>query len=224
MLLTPFVVGVLISEPTWVHVPLLAAALAGYSLVYFTLVALKTRRAGRHRAQLSLYAAIALPSAVVSLVARPGLAALAPPFAVLLAANAWFAWRRNERSILNDLAATALACLMVPAAAIAGGADPAAGAVRLATGVLFLYFGGTGFYVKTMIRERGSVPWLRASITFHALAAVIAWLVAWPLGVAFTWLGVRAAWFPRLGLRPRTVGLVEVAHSLALVALLVASG
>lgn len=222
MLLAPFVVGVLLSEPTWVHVPVLVAALAGYSLVYFTLVALKARRAGRYRSQIALYSAIALPAAAVSLVACPGLAVLTPQVAVLLGVNAWFAWRRNERSILNDLAATALACLMAPVAAIAGGAD--AGAAWPAAGVLLLYFGGTAFYVKTMIRERGSAPWLRASITVHAFAAVIAWLVAWPLGVAFTWLAVRAAWFPRFGLRPRTVGLVEIAHSVALVALVVASG
>ena len=85
--------------------------------------------------------------------------------------------------------------------------------------MLFLYFAGTAPYEKTMIRERGSRAWLAGSVAFHAVAAALAWAVAWPLGAVFAWLLLRAAVLPRYALRPRTVGLIEIANSALLVAL-----
>lgn len=218
MLVLPYLVGVLASGPRWVHAPLLVAWLAAYLLSYYAFLALKTRRPARVRPQLLLYAAVALPAAAAVLAAQPSLWAFAPLLAILTAINAWYAWRKDERSIVNDLVAVAQACLIAPIAAEAGGA--AIGTGWGAAGVLFLYFAGTSFYVKTMIRERGSVRWRRASVTVHVLAAMVAWILAWPLGAFFTWLLARAAVLPTYRLKPRTVGFIEIGNSVVLLLLL----
>ncbi len=217
MLVVPFLVGVAESQPSWVHVVLLVAWLSGYLLSYYAFLALKTRRPAKVRPQMVLYASIAAPMATLALVARPPLLIFAPALASLVAVNALYAWQRNERSMVNDVAAVAQACLMVPMAAVAGGSSPTTG--WSAALVLFLYFVGTAFYVKTMIRERGSVRWRRASVSFHAVAAVIAGAVAVPLGVVFAWLLARAALFPRYRMKPKTVGFVELGNSVVLLIL-----
>lgn len=219
MLGVPYLVGVAAAGPAWVHVPLLIAWLAAYLFSYYAFLALKTRRSGRVRPQLLLYGALAAPSAAIVLVARPSLWAFGPAFATLTAVNAWFAWRKDERSIVNDLAAVTQACLITPVATVAGGAAP--GPAWAAAGVLVLYFAGTSFYVKTMIRERGSVGWRRASIAFHVVAALVAGTISWPLGAIFAWLLARATVFPRFRMSPRAVGLVEVGNSAALLVVLV---
>ena len=218
MLTVPFLVGVAESGPTWVHLVLLVAWLSGYLLSYYAFLALKTRRPAKVRPQMVLYASIAAPAAVLALVARPPLLIFAPAFAALVAVNALYAWYRNERSMVNDVAAVAQACLMVPVAAVAGGASPSTGWSSAL--VLFLYFVGTAFYVKTMIRERGSVRWRRASVAFHAGAMVVAGLVALPLAVVFGWLLVRSITFPMHRLAPRTVGFVELGNSAVLLVML----
>jgi hypothetical protein len=217
MLLLPFAVGVAESGAAPVHAPLLLAWLAGYLFSYFALIAVKTGRPARFRPQLLLYGAVAAAAAGVCLVAEPGLVVFAPAFAVLVGVNVLYARRKDERSIVNDLAAVAQACLMVPVAAAAGGAP--AGTGWTAAGVLALYFAGTALYVKTMIRERGRPSWRVASAVFHALAAIAAWLVAPALGAAFAWFLARAVVLPRLPLAPRTVGLVEVGNSVLLLLL-----
>ena len=219
MLLVPFLVGSLLAGPTWVHLPLLVAWLGGYLLSYYLFLALKTRRLGRVRPQVLLYAAVTVPAALVVLAVRPGLLAFAPAYAALLGVNAWFAWRKSERSLSNDVASVLLACLMVPVAAAA--ADVAPSAVLSATVAVLLYFLGTVLYVKTMIRERGDVRYVRASITYHSVAIAPAAWASWWFVPLFAWLLVRAAWWPRRDLSPKQVGLVEIGHSTVLVVLAV---
>ncbi|GAB1640808.1 YwiC-like family protein [Krasilnikovia sp. MM14-A1259] len=209
MLLVPYLVGVLAAGFRWPQVPLLVAWLAGYLLSYYVLQAIKTRRPARFRAPLLLYApATAVPAAVVVL-ARPPVLAYAPIFALLLAVNAGYAWRRDERALVNDLVSVVQSCLMVFVAATIAGVAP--GDVALPFVAVLLYFTGTVFYVKTMIRERGNATFYRVSVGYHLVAAaVLAW-VAPPLGLLFALLAARAWALPPRGLRPLQVGLVEIA-------------
>jgi hypothetical protein len=218
MLTVPFLVGVLTGGTAWVQLPLLVAWLAGYLLSYYVLLAVKTRRTGKVRRQVLLYGSLTLAACAPVLVLRPRLLLFAPAFALLLAVNAWHARRRSERSVVNDLASVLLSCLMVPVAAAAAGTAPLE-VLRPAAAVL-LYFAGTVLYVKTMIRERGDRRYLQASVGYHVVATVAAAMIGVPLAVVFAWLLVRSAVLPRLRLTPRTVGFIEIAHCVALVAVI----
>ncbi|MEV5694359.1 YwiC-like family protein [Micromonospora globbae] len=222
MLLLPYVVGVALVGPRWPHLPLLVAWLAGYLLSYYAFQAVKSRRPRRFTAQLRVYALVTAPLALTVVVARPAVLWYAPAYAVLLAINAWYAWRRRERALLNDLASVALSGVMLLVVATVAGVAPVR--VLPAFAALLLYLAGTVLYVKTMIRERGSTTYLCASIAYHLAALVAATLLDVLLAPVFLVLLVRAAVLPARRLRPAQVGVIEIVCSLlVLAAVLVAS-
>ena len=214
MLVVPYLVGVLCAGPSWLQLPLLVAWLGGYLLSYYVFLAVKTRRRSRVGPQVLVYSVVTVPAALLVVVVRPDLLAFAPVYAVLLSVNVAYAWLRSERSLLNDLASVVQGALMVPVAAGAAGVAPAV--VLAPFVVVLLYFAGTVLYVKTMIRERGDPRYLRGSIAYHATAAVVAGLIAWPLVVPFGWFLVRAAWLPHRSLTPKRVGMIEIANCVVL--------
>jgi hypothetical protein len=220
MLVLPYLAGVAVAGFAWPAVPLLGAWIAGYLLSYYALQAVKARRPARFREQLLLYGAITAPLTALVVVARPEVLWYAPAYAVLLGVNAWYAWRRQERALLNDIASVAQSCLMVFVTATIVGVGP--GEVLVGFLAVLGYFTGTVFYVKTMIRERGSLAYRRASVAYHAVAlGVITWAAAsdWsgvPLIVVFSWLLVRAWLLPGRALSPKQVGVIEIVNTVLL--------
>ncbi len=220
MLLLPYLAGVIAAGFRWPDVPLLCAWLGGYLLSYFGLQALKTRRPRRFRAQLTWYGAFTVAFAVPVLVASPRVLLFAPAYAALLAVNAWYAFRRRERALLNDLASVTQSCLMVFVVAAVAGQPP--DVVFQAFLVVLLYLTGTVLYVKTMIRERGSRAYRRGSIAYHAAALAAAAAVGPVPAAVFALLLVRASALPDRRLQPSRVGVIEIVASvLVLVAAVV---
>ncbi len=99
------------------------------------------------------YGAVAALFGVPLLWMRPPLLPLVPVALVTFATNAWFARRRNERNLLNDLVAMAGLNLAAVAGYVAGQGrwDTEA---WLLWAVCLLYFFGTALHVKSLIRER----------------------------------------------------------------------
>ncbi|MBE8476186.1 YwiC-like family protein [Streptomyces justiciae] len=226
MLLVPFLAGMLLADPTPWHAALLFAWLVAYLAAHHVQQWLRLRRnsrnpkaAARHTVPAAVFTAALLPPGLALVVHAPwlllvGLAAL-PFFAI----NSWYAWRNQERSLVNGLAAVVPACGMLPVAALLGGGTWAE-AWRPALACL-LYFAGTVPYVKTMIRERGSEAYRWASGLYHGAAVVVAGLLSPWLAVFFGVCLVRAVVMPGLGrVRIAVVGAVEVVLSLALLAVL----
>lgn len=221
MLLVPFLAGVGLAGPGWVQLPVLVAWLGGYGLSYYALLAVKTGRPDRVAAQLVGYATVTGLAAMASLLARPALLGLAPALLALLAVNAWYSRRRGDRAVLNGAISAVGGSLGVLLAALAAAQPRLDAAVWAGFVVLALYFVGTVLFVKTMIRERGHAGYLRLSLAWHAAAVLPATVISWPFGLLFVWLTARAAWLPRRRLRPGRVGMLELAHSLVLMGLVV---
>jgi YwiC-like protein len=210
MLAVPYLAGLVAAGFRWPDLPLLGAWLGGYLASYFVFQAVKSRRWRRHRDQLVLWGAITVPLLAVVLAARPRLLLYAPAYAALIAVNAYFAARRRERALLNDIALVGQSCLMVFVVATVADTPP-----RAVVGPFLLclaYFLGTVVYVKTMIRERASRAYRRWSIGYHAVAlAALAWLGPW-VAALFAWLLLRAALLPGRSLSPKRVGLLEMVN------------
>ncbi|MBK8461774.1 MAG: YwiC-like family protein [Nigerium sp.] len=149
-----------------------------------------------------------------------GMAWWAVVYVPLLLPALWLASRRRERATLGGALTIAAASLMLlvvrfpdPVTLLDAGAD----AVRplLLAGAMFAYFFGTVLYVKTNIRERGSRPFLIASIGWHAGATVAASALASAGPLPWWWAGfflittVRAADVPRRVWTPRRIGFLE---------------
>src|SRR3954451_4681493 len=96
MLLVPYLAGLLAAGFRWPDLPLLGAWLAGYLLSYFVLQAVKSRRPGRYRSPISWYASVTAVLALPVVAACPRVLLFAPAYAVLLAVNGWYAYRRRD--------------------------------------------------------------------------------------------------------------------------------
>ncbi len=220
MIAAPLLVGVLAVGPAWIHLPLAAFWFVGYFAFFATSLWLKARRRPNWWPPVRAYGLASIALAVVVVILRPGLVAWAPWFVLPLGVGLWAAAARRDRDLSAGVATVAGASLMTVvayAAAMPGRIEPVAWwwpqipeRPLLLALVQFLYFAGTVFYVKSVIRERGNQRFLMASLAFHAVAAAVAWWLAWPLGLVFVALLVRAALIPRLGWTPKQVGLLEI--------------
>jgi len=222
MLLVPYAAAVWVAGPSWPHLPLLGAWLAGYLFSYYALLAVKTGRPARVRPQLLAYGAATALLLLPVLLARPAVVWYAPPFALLAAVNVGHARGRRERALLNDLASVAQSVLVVFVVGTVSGAAPAtlAGVAAAIAG----YLVGTVLYVKTMIRERGSAGYRWASAAYHLAVLVVAVLAGWgsALVAVFALLLLRAALLPRRPLAPVRVGVIELAGALLVLGAVVA--
>lgn len=219
MVITPTLLGAVLSGPAWRHLLLLVVWLIGYLALAAAGLWLRSGRRARYRRPVLVYGATAATLGAVLVASAPRLLLWAPVFGAALGATLFFAARRSERSWANDAVSVAGASLMAPVAASLG-THPDAGVAWATAGVMFAYFFGTVLYVKTMIRERGRRSVLVASVTYHAVVALVAWFVHPALGVAATALAARAWLVPtfRPGATPKAIGVGEIVATLALAA------
>ncbi len=214
MLLLPWLVGTIVAGFRWLHVPLLLAWLTGYLTSYYGLLAVKTRRPGKVRAQLWVYGVPTVVLAVLVIALRPAVLWYAPAYGVLLAVNVAYAARRDDRALLNDLALVAQSCLMVFVCATVAGAPLRELVVPFAA--VTAYFVGVVVHVKGLIRERDNPRYRWASVSFHLVAFIASLWFGVALAVVFGLLALRAIALAGRQLRPGVLGIVEIAASLAL--------
>ncbi|OUM94673.1 MAG: hypothetical protein A9Z00_10915 [Thermobacillus sp. ZCTH02-B1] len=213
MLILPLLFGVIASNPTWRHALLFAAWLLAYLFAHAFLQWVRTKRKPAWLGPLRLYGGLLLPAGAALLALEPSLVPLLPLAVPLILVNLYFAKRNRERAFLNDLAAVILFSLMTFAAfRVGGGTDTGLAFELFALSVL--YFTGTIFYVKTMIREKHDKAFYRYSVLYHAaFLAAVALLYPPALIPAAAVLLVRAIVMPRLNPAVKTIGMLEIAYS-----------
>jgi YwiC-like protein len=235
MLAVPFAAGLLLRLRDAVGAaPWLAALFACWLIGYFAFNAASTwlKAAPERRpafvAPLVTYAAASGAFGLLTLAfAGVGILSWVPLYAVLLVPALALAARRRERATIGGALTTAAASVMTlvvrfPMASDVVAWTPQVRSAVVVAALVFAYFFGTVLYVKTNIRERGSVAFYRASVGWHAGWTALAALGI-ALGVTPAWTllfaaaTVRAAAAPRLRprLSPRTIGLFEAAFCVA---------
>ncbi|WOP19944.1 YwiC-like family protein [Raineyella sp. LH-20] len=217
----------------------------GYFAFHATSLWLKSRRQHRYLRPTVTYAAAAAVLGVATWwSAGPALIGWAVPFVPVLAVALLLAARRRERALIGGLLTVAAASLVVlvarfasPLEVVDGWGTPTVGrAVGLAL-ICLGYFGGTVFFVKSMIRERGNAGFLALSVGWHVAATAVA-VLATLLAHAAPWWAVffglttvRSLALPLIGpmrpsgpaFTPRQLGLAEAMFSVALVGLALAT-
>lgn len=218
MLASPLLVGVIASGPAWVHLPLTAFWFAGYFAFFATSLWLKAGRRAKWFPPVRAYGLLSAALGAVVAMMEPSLLRWTPLFVLPLGVGLYAAAHRHDRALVSGLATTAGSAFMTVVAYDAGPGSDLSRAWQLAL-VQFLYFAGTVFYVKTVIRERDNPTYRWLSGGFHALALVVvaAMLVAadhdgpgWPLVAVFAVLLVRAVVVPAYRPSPKQVGIAEV--------------
>jgi len=235
MLVVPFAAGLLLRlRDAGGAAPWLATLFACWLLGYFAFNAASTwlkSAPARRPANVPPLVTYATASGAFGLLtlalAGVGILSWVPLYAVLLVPALVLAARRRERATAGGALTTAAASLMTlvvrfPAASDLLTGTPQVRSALVVAALVFAYFFGTVLYVKTNIRERGSMAFYRASVAWHAVWTALAALGI-ALGVAPAWTllfaaaTARAAVVPRLGRRPspRAIGLGEVAFCAA---------
>jgi hypothetical protein len=153
----------------------------------------------------------------------PHLLWMALPASVSLLINIRFALRKQERHLLNDLAAIAGLCLGTVAAFYVGSGTFGIQAWYM-WGAFVLQFFGSALYVKTLIREKGNRNVKMAANQFQGLLLFVSIVVGmvlpghYPVGylaLAFLFSLVKVWVTPfNINLRPLTVGLIEIANTI----------
>ena len=221
MLASPLVVGVLAGGVAWVQLPLAAFWFAGYLAFFATSLWLKAHRRAKWFPPVRAYGLLSLALGILVVAMQPHLARWAPLFVAPLAIGLYAAAHRQDRALLSGLATTAGSAAMTVVAYDAGPGSDLSRAWQLAL-VQLLYFAGTVFYVKTVIRERDNPVYLWLSVGYHALALGVVELV-FGLGagrqlaliVVFGLLLGRAVLVPPYRPTPKQVGIAEVVATVA---------
>lgn len=213
MLVVPFLLGMLAAQARPIHILLFVGWLLVYLVSFPLLQGIRTGRWHVYGKPLLLYGCLLLPVGAGLFVWQPALLKLAPLFIPLFLVNIYYAKRNRERALMNDLAAVIQFSLFVFVAYEAGG-----GSDWLLAAELFalnaLYFIGTIFYVKTIIRERNNIRYYWYSVGYHAAIAVLGAFIFPPLFLLpLAVLLIRAVWAPRTGITAKKSGMFEIAWS-----------
>lgn len=137
--------------------------------------------------------------------------------------NIYFASRKKERLIINDLAAIiALGASSLLATHLGYGHFHSIGLIVWLISVF--YYLGTVFHAKSMIRERGNPKMKRAAHLYHALLTIM------PLVAGWWWLSLiylpsaLKVWFTPFNskMKAKTVGIMEIGFSLLFVIMSIA--
>jgi len=233
MLAVPLLLGIAATAPAAWHLLLAVAALAGYLAAATAQAWLRARRRPSFIPSLAVYGSTLSAAGLVLLVAFPALALTAIVVVPAGALVVGGARPGTPRDLANSLAQTAIALVLVPAAAYVSGAwetEAVVGATLVAGG----YLVGTVLVVRSVIRERGNRGFVALSVGFHAAFLGVAMVaLPWPYAACAAGLLARAVALPlverrRAGtsrpLRPVQVGIVEIVASTTVVIVAFAAG
>lgn len=222
----PVVLACTVAAPTGWTALLAVAWFAAYPASYAGARLLHDRRPERFRRPFVVWAFVAALPAAVLLLRFPWLFWVGVILLALVAVNAHYARRNDERALVNDLVVVTECSLLVPvtwAVSTSAATAPVPASVPTQVGVLavvcWLVLAGSTLHVKSLIRERRDPRYARASRGVASASVGVSLALAtqwglpegWWLVPPFAALAVRAFLVGSRPTRPAVVGLVELA-------------
>jgi hypothetical protein len=214
MFFLPFMLGVFLSQPNWIHIPLLI----GWFFIYLAstpfLNIIRNRKLKKSMMPWLLsYSLIAVVSIVPVGWSYPILLLIGLSLIPLLAINVYYIKLKNERTLLNNLSGILVFSLGGAASFIIGNGGWS-NEVILLLGWIVFYFMGSTFFVKSMIRERKNAQFKLKSHIYHGVLLFIPWLLAFPWMTLAYLPGVLKDWFtPReKPVKPIVLGMAELGN------------
>ncbi|MCL6585281.1 MAG: YwiC-like family protein [Anoxybacillus sp.] len=213
MLIIPFWLGAYAGGLSWLHIPLFLGWLGLYLATYPFLMAVKTKRKQEYMRWFYRYFFVALVMLAIPLVFRWQLIYFGIAMIPFFFINLYFAKKKDERALANDVAAIASFGIGGLASFYIG-----RGALTVQAWELymfcFLFFIGSTFYVKTMIREKKNLMYKWISWTYHLLLIAILMLLGYPwVALAYVPSVVRAIYLYGKSVSATKVGVLEIANA-----------
>lgn len=160
-------------------------------------------------------------SSLVSL--RPWLLLYGIAVVALWSMSIYLSWAGRERGITNDLLLIGLASiepvLMYQVAIDHSSLNGIPQRIWTTSLMCLLFFAGSVVHVKSLIREVKNRNWHTGSVVYHLVVLIVLLVLArpWYLAVPFA-LALLRTIIVKSGLRPGTLGVVELGVSIALIA------
>ncbi|MGV2940787.1 YwiC-like family protein [Mesobacillus sp. LC4] len=213
MLIIPFWLGAAASEIIWQHVPFFIGWLLLYLGTYPLLLMFKKKKIPFYRKWALIYITPALAFLMVPLFTTPSIVSFGLAMIPFFVINAYFSAKNKDRALLNDLSAIVVFSIAGLASSyLPNGEINENSLLVFASSILF--FTGSTFYVKTMIREKKNSQFKWISWTYHLLVPVL-WLAAGEFIVAVAAVPslIRAVVFYGKPLSVMKVGIYEIVNA-----------
>lgn len=223
MLIIPFWLGVAASGFQWQHIPFFFGWLFLYLATYPLLLLFKKKKIPFYTKWAVIYFIPAVLLLLIVLIARPTIIYFGLIMIPFFFINAYFSSKNNDRAFLNDISA-------ILTFSIAGVASSYFynGSINDNTILIFiasiLFFTGSTFYVKTMIREKKNQQFKWVSWGYHVIVPVI-WAVLgeWVVAIAFIPSLMRAIYMYGKPYSAKQVGIYEIVNAVIFFLLIVAA-
>ncbi|MYL34921.1 hypothetical protein GLW05_15100 [Pontibacillus yanchengensis] len=172
MLLVPFLLGITSSTFTSTHIPLFLGWLFLYLSTYPLLMLVKGKKKKEYYKWSGIYVGFTLLFLAIVLLNEWKMLYFGLMMIPLFIVNLYFAKKKKERAFLNDVTAIIVFCIGGLASYYlgAGSLDKQGWMIAI---LCFLFFLGSTFFVKTMIREKKNVAFRWYSWSYHALLPIL---------------------------------------------------
>ncbi|MDD9149591.1 YwiC-like family protein [Sporolactobacillus sp. CQH2019] len=216
MLFVPYWLEASAAHFTWPQFVTFFAWVSLYLSVYTGFSLLKTNnqtKKKQYKQSFLIYSAIAFVLIVCSLLSNWLILLVGCCMLPFFCINIYYAKRKNERSLVNDIAAVCIFSIGGLAACLSANSSIDRQALEIAV-LNVLFFVGTALYVKTMIRKRKSLSYHYLSWIYHFLMVLLP-----VLGGNFL---IALAFFPGLlrslimygkSVKILTIGIIEIINA-----------
>lgn len=213
MLMIPFWLGAAASTMIWQHIPFFIGWLLLYLATYPLLLMFKRKKIDFYRKWTLIYLIPAIGFLLVPFSTTPTIIYFGFSMIPFFILNAYFSAKNKDRALLNDLSAIVVFSLAGLASSYLPDGMVNQEAI-LVFGASILFFTGSTFYVKTMIREKKNVNFKWISWVYHLLVPIL-WFAAGEPIVAAAMLPslARAVSFYGKPLSVMKVGIYEIINA-----------
>lgn len=213
MLIIPFWLGVAASGFQWKHIPFFMGWLLLYLATYPMLLLFKGKKISFYRKWTLIYSIPALLFLLIPLWARPVIIVFGFAMIPFFLLNAYFSWKKNDRALLNDISAIMAFGLAGLASSFLSEGNLSLDAILVITSSVLFFIGST-FYVKTMIREKNNPVYKRISWSYHIIVPILFAISGfWIVAIAFFPSLVRAIYYYGKPMTMKKVGILEIINA-----------
>lgn len=219
MLVVPYLLGMLASNLNWLHLPFFIGIIVFYfaSGPFLTIVR-KPKLLKAAIPSLIIYLSIGSILTFPILYLVPEIIFIGLFIIPFFVINVIFAKLKKERLFINDLSAIiALSFLVLISYYIGNNVIDAKALIIM--GINIIFFTGSVFHVKSLVREKGNRVFLMQSNVFHIGTVVGFLLIAMPIVSLIFFINTLKNWLMLKcqNYKPIQIGLIEIASSILFV-------
>lgn len=218
MLTVPYWLEAAASGISWMHIVVFLTWIAMYLTVYTGVNLWKFNNHYKKRKQFVasffLYSIVCAGLATWTVFRYPSILLVGLAMAPLFLITIYYVKTKNERSLINDLAAVCIFGIGGLAATIVGQGRVSCSSLLLAL-ISVLFFMGAALHVKMMIRERQNTFFHYYSWLYHSLVIAAFMIAGYPaVSLAFLPGLIRTIAIYRRQLKILQIGIIEIINAL----------